>query len=87
MKVHILNTRRRGQSSLDGDCPGFYGVLRRNGRLLYVSDLVEWREIACELSQQGPAAPLVTDREIRRVHQRLIREHVAGIAAFYRFSR
>ncbi|HWF86766.1 MAG TPA: sulfatase-like hydrolase/transferase, partial [Vicinamibacterales bacterium] len=83
---HLI-VRRRDSFLLTSSYGATFGLLRRNGRLLYVSDLTEWREYAYDLSQQLIATPLVVDDDVRRVNQRLIRERVADAERFYRVTR
>ena len=82
-----LVDRRRESFLLTSSYGATFGLLRHNGRLLYVSDLTEWREYAYDLSDELAAAPLVVDDDLRRVSQRLIREKVAEAERFYRVSR
>lgn len=82
-----LSPRRRDAFLLTSSYGSTFGLLRRNGRLLYVSDLTEWREYAYDLSGQLVATPMVVDDDLRRVSQRLIRERVAEAERFYRVTR
>lgn len=78
-----LADRRRQPFLLVSSYGPTYGMLRRNGRLLYVSDLVDWREFAFDLTRPPLGSSTPIDNEMRRVNQRLIREGVEAIAAFY----
>ena len=53
-----------------------FGVLRRNGRFLYISDLLNFRgyPTACSRSPMVAAAPI--DGTMRAVHQRIIRRQL-----------
>lgn len=82
-----LPDRRRDSFLLTSSYGAAYGLLRRNGRQLYVTDLVERREFAYDLSHEPTAVPDVIAPEVRRVNQRSIRDHVTKAAAFYRFTR
>jgi hypothetical protein len=82
-----LIDRRRESFLLTSSYGATFGLLRRGGRLLYVSDLTEWREYAYDLSDPLTATPLVVDDDLRRVSQRLIREKVAEAERFYRVKR
>ena len=76
---------RRRQSFLVMSSYGStYGLLRRNGKFLYISDLVSWREYAYTLFKQpvGERIP-VTDVH-RRIGQAGIRKHVKAVDALYR---
>ena len=62
------------------------GHLRRNGRSLYIADLVNGREYAYDLTSAPIGARTrITDDE-RRVNQRWIRERIAELARLYRFN-
>jgi arylsulfatase A-like enzyme len=82
-----LSDRRRQSFLLTSSYGATYGLLRRNGRLLYVSDLVEWSESAYDLSDAGGGKAVTADADMRRLNQGLIRQQVSEVAAFYRFSR
>ena len=82
-----LSDRRRSAYLLTSSYGPTYGLLRRNGRLLYVSDLLEWREFAYDLSSGPIGAPVTIDSEVRRLNQGQIRQQVADLSAFYGFSR
>lgn len=82
----LTDDRRRESFLLVSSYAPTYAVLRRNGRLLYIADLVNGREYGYDLTY----APLgtriqVTDAE-RRVNRGLIRAQVALLAAQYRFT-
>jgi hypothetical protein len=64
-----------------------YALLRRNGRLLYVSDLLEWRDFAYDLTSEPLGASVPIDAALRRLNQEEIRQQVADLSAFYRFSK
>jgi hypothetical protein len=82
-----LSDRRREAFLLTSSYGATYALLRRNGRLLYVTDIAEWHESAYDLSSGVLGAPLVVDSGMRRLNQREIKKQVADIAAFYRYSR
>jgi Sulfatase len=75
--------RRRESFLLTSSYGATFGLLRRNGRFLYVSDLVEWRESAYDLSTGPLGASMVVDSALRRVNQRRIREQVTEVAELY----
>jgi arylsulfatase A-like enzyme len=81
-------TPRRRESFLVMSSYGAsYGVLRRNGRFLYISDLINVREYAFELFQEPLGTRAKLSDDLRRVNQALIRERVAALDAFYRPER
>jgi hypothetical protein len=75
--------RRRGSFLLTSSYAATYGLLRRNGRLLYVSDLSERKEFAFDLSRGPIGRPMPIDQDMQRVNQRLIREQLESVARFY----
>lgn len=61
-----------------------FGVLRRNGRFLYISDLLNFREYAYTLFEEPNGHSVSPHATIRTVHQRLIRRHLDQLDALYR---
>lgn len=83
----VLPDRRRQAFLLTSSYGATYGLLRNNGRFLYVSDLVEWREFAFDLSEGPLGTPIVVDAPLRRVNQARIRREVTDLEAFYGIVR
>ena len=81
-----LPSRRRESYLLMSSYGATYALLRRNGRFLYVSDLGERREFAFDLAKEPVGEPAEVTDELRRVAQRMIRERVAAVNAFFRFN-
>lgn len=82
-----LPDRRRESFLLTSSYGAAFGLVRRNGRSLYISDLVEWREFAYDLSAGPTGRPVPVDPELRRLNQRRIREQVSEVGALYRVSK
>jgi membrane-anchored protein YejM (alkaline phosphatase superfamily) len=82
-----LTMRGRDSFLLTSSYGATYGLLGRNGRLLYVSDLTEWREYAYDLTRQLIATPVPVDDDLRRVSQQRIRDRVAQTERFYQVVR
>lgn len=79
-----LADRRRRSFLLTSSYGDAYAVLRRNGRLLYITDLVEWREFAYQLSPHtGGAVPMPIDADLRHASRALIRAGVSEVAGYY----
>jgi hypothetical protein len=78
-----LADRRRASFLLTSSYGAAYGLLRNNGRSLYISDLVEWRDFAYDLSTGSVGKKVSVSPAQRRVNERLIREHVSRREAFY----
>jgi hypothetical protein len=90
--VYPLNTappreRRRGSFLLAGSYTPVYGLLQRNGDLLYVVDGMNARDYAFDLTGGPPRATSVpvTPGE-RAAYQRVIAEQIDDIAAFFGFD-
>ena len=82
-----LPDRRRLSFLVTSSYGAAFGLLRRNGHQFYVTDLVERREFAYELSEQPAPAVAQVAPEVRRTNEREIRAQVAATAAFYRFRK
>ena len=62
-----------------------YGILSGDGRSLFVSDAVDYKDYAFDLTANPPAAQTVTS-SMRAEMQRVIRQQVTGIGAFFHFT-
>lgn len=81
---HQPAPRRRDSFLVMSSYGSTYGVLRRNGRSLYISDLLNWREYAYTLLP-GPLDERETVSEsIRRLSQAEILAHVRRVQELYR---
>jgi hypothetical protein len=76
-------SRRRESFLLMSSYGPTYGLLRRNGRFLYVSDIAEGRDYAFDLSTSLLGTRIDVTPDLRQVNQRLIRRLVEGVNAFY----
>jgi hypothetical protein len=79
-----LPSRRRDSYLVTSSYAPTYALLRRNGRSLYVSDLFERKEFAFDLSREPIGTQVLVDNAVRRVNQRLIRDRVTELSAFFR---
>jgi hypothetical protein len=79
-----LQARRRESYLVTSSYAPTYALLRRNGRSLYVSDLFERKEFAFDLSREPIGTQVLVDNAVRRVNQRLIRDRVTELSAFFR---
>jgi membrane-anchored protein YejM (alkaline phosphatase superfamily) len=79
--------RRRGAFLLAASYGPVYGLLQRNGELLYVVDAVNSRDYAYNLSGGvlHDARMPITAAE-RMANQQMIREQIEQIAAFFHFN-
>ena len=82
-----LPDRRRESYVLTSSYGATFALLRRNGKFLYISDLVDWRESAFDLSSGPIGSPVPVDSALRRVNQRRIREQVAAVGELYGVPR
>jgi hypothetical protein len=78
-----LPSRRRQPFILMSSYGASYGVLRRNGRFLFISDFINYREYAFELFTPPLGAPVPVTDDLRSVNQALIRTHVPAIDEFF----
>ena len=81
----VEDDRRRSSFLLTSSYGAAFGLLRRNGRQLYVTDLVERREFAYDLTRGPLGRPGQVSPEMRRLNERIIRQEVEAIEGFYRF--
>jgi arylsulfatase A-like enzyme len=79
-----LPSRRRQPFIVMSSYGASYGVLRRNGRFLFISDLINYREYAFDLFKEPLGEPARVTDDLRRVNQQLIRTHVATIEDFFK---
>ncbi len=79
-----VKPRRRDDFLVRSSYGATFGVLRRNARFLYVSDLLNFREYAHTLFEEPNGRSVPPHATIRAVHQRLIRRHLDDLDAFYR---
>ena len=86
-KGATMPDRRRSSFLVTSSYGAAFGLLRRNGHQFYVTDLVERREFAYELSERPAPAVTQVGPEVRRTNEREIRAQVAASAAFYRFRK
>jgi hypothetical protein len=77
--------RRRGGFLLASSYGPTYGMLRQNGRSLYVVDLVNGREYAFDLTPPPVGRRVQVTDETRRVNRPLIRSQIAALADRYQF--
>lgn len=82
-----LPDRRRQSFLVTSSYGAAFGVLRRNGRQLYISDLVARREFAYNLSRGPVGMPVPITPDVRRVGEQEVRKELAALAGFYRFRR
>jgi hypothetical protein len=75
--------RRRESFLLVSSYGASYGLLRRNGKFLYISDLVNMREYGFELFTDPLGTRVRVSDDVRRVSQMLIRERVRAFDAFH----
>jgi hypothetical protein len=78
--------RRRDPFVLTSSYGAVYGMLRHNGRFLYIADAVEGRDYAYDLSDGGLGSRVEITEAMRTLNWTLIRREVAAIAAEYRYT-
>lgn len=77
-------SRRRTDFLVMSSYGSTFGVLRRNGRFLYISDLRNFREYAYTLFEEPNGRSVPPHATIRAVHQRAIRRQLDLIDELYR---
>ena len=82
-KEGALIDRRRRSYLLTSSYGAAFGLLRRNGREYYVTDLVERREFAYDMTEGLLGTSTYLPRDSRGLNQRLIRQRIEDIGAFY----
>ena len=78
--------RRRDPFLLASSYGAVYGMLRHNGRFLYIADAVEGRDYAYDLADGNPGSRVEITEGMRALNWDLIRKEVGKIAAQYHFT-
>jgi phosphoglycerol transferase MdoB-like AlkP superfamily enzyme len=78
-----LIPRRRESFLVKSSYGPSYGLLRRNGRFMYLSDPIHFREYGFELFQEPLGTRVRVNDGMRRVNHALVREHLAAFDAFH----
>jgi arylsulfatase A-like enzyme len=81
-----LADRRRESFLLTSSYGPTFGLLRRNGQFLYVTDLLEWRDFAYDLARSPAEQPMVIDRDLRSLNEREIRARLDDLASLYHIT-
>jgi len=79
-----LPSRRRKPYVIMSSYGASYAMLRRNGKFLFIADLINYREHAFELFQQPLGSRIRATADLGQVNQALIRSQVDAIEAHYR---
>ena len=77
-------SRRRQSVLLMSSYGSSYAMLRRNGRLLYLADIVNRREAAFTLFDEPLGARTMIGESLRRVNQRKLLDGLAQVEALHR---
>jgi arylsulfatase A-like enzyme len=81
-----LRNRRRDPFLLSSSYGAVYGMLRHNGRELYIADAIGGRDYAFDLADEGHAARVDITPAMRSLNRTLIRQQIAAIGAEYHFA-
>jgi hypothetical protein len=76
--------RRRESFLLMSSYGSTFALLRRNGKFLYISDLVNWREYAYTLFREPLGERVTLTETLRRASQADIRTKVDEVDALFR---
>jgi Sulfatase len=77
-------TRRREAFLIASSYGAVYGMLRDNGRLMYVVDAVDGREYAFDLANV-PGTRVEVTQSMTTENRRMIQEHLTALAALYQY--
>jgi len=78
--------RRRDPFLLASSYGAVYGMLRHNGRSLYIADAVEGRDYAYDLADGNPGSRVEITEAMRALNWDLIQKEVGKIADQYHFT-
>jgi hypothetical protein len=78
-----LPDRRRRWYLLTSSYGAAFGLVGRNGRTLYISDLLEWREFAYDLSVEPNGRLVAIEPDVRLLNQRRIRAQLSLVSELY----
>jgi hypothetical protein len=81
-----LVPRQNGSFLLASSYAATWGMLRDNGRSLYITDLVNGREYAYDLAPQPIGVRVRVTDEMREINRALMRQAIGELGALYRFS-
>jgi arylsulfatase A-like enzyme len=84
--VDAALARRRGVHVVAASYSPVYGVIRRNGRRVYIVDAVSNTEYAYDRDTSGAWRAIAIDSGVRTINQRAIREHIDTIRRVYRMD-
>jgi arylsulfatase A-like enzyme len=79
-----LSTRRSESFLIASSYGAVYGMLRDNGRLMYVVDAVDGREYAFDLANV-PGTRVEVTQSMTNENRRMIREDLTALAALYQY--
>ena len=75
--------RRRGDYVVEASYSSVYGVVRRNGRHVYIVDAVSGNEFAYDRDRSGHWSAIRVTDGLRAAAMRIIREHVDEVRRIY----
>lgn len=80
-----LSSRRHAEFVEASSYGAVYGMLRQNGRHLYIADAINGKEYAYDLYQNVPTTRVAITDADRALSRRLIRDQLFELAALYHF--
>ena len=80
-----LTSRRRDSFLIASSYGAVYGMLRDNGRLMYVVDTVDGREYAFDLASV-PGGRIEVTQTMTNENRRMIRDELTALAALYHYQ-
>lgn len=80
------HVRRRGDYVVEASYSSVYGVVRRNGRRVYIVDAVSGREYAYDRDRSGSWSAVAVTDGLRAAAQRIIRQHIDDVRRLYHLA-
>jgi hypothetical protein len=81
-----LVPRQDGSFLLASSYAATWGLLRHNGRSLYIADLVNGRELAYDLTPQPIGRRIRVTDAMREINRSLMREEIGALGALFQFT-
>jgi Sulfatase len=85
-EARLDRDRRRRPFLLAASYAATYGMLRNNGRLMYVADVVNGREYQFDMAEGLLGRQVDVTDDDRRLNRQLIREQVTQLDDFYHYT-
>lgn len=84
--VEELEQSRQDSHLIVSSYGAVYGILGRDGRQLYISDGINYKDYCYSLTESGGVETLTVSESLKAQNEKLIRERILAINQFYRFG-